>query len=124
MSEEPNKQSKLDYDIKRAEEALWQSPYFTNQRYSMFESLKYIECQEVNLEEILNTIIPMNKKFKDFAAHYVFGKDRYIKLTRSYLLEKAQNEYLDVIIAQIFAKMAVNDDIKQGIEYQINKNRP
>ena len=90
----------------------------------MFESLKYIECQEVNLEEILNTIIPINKKFKDFAAHYVFGKDRYIKLTRSYLLEKAQNEYLDVIIAQIFAKMAVNDDIKQGIEYQINKNRP
>ena len=65
----------------------------------MFESLKYIECQEVNLEEILNTIIPINKKFKDFAAHYVSGKDRYIKLTRSYLLEKAQNEYLDVIIA-------------------------
>ena len=62
----------------------------------MFESIKYIECQEVDLAEILNTLIPLSKDFKEFTTHYVSGKEKYTKLTASNL---EKNDFINEIIA-------------------------
>ena len=66
---------------KKAEKALWPSDYFRYARYSMFNWLEYIECQEEDLIEILNTLAPIHKEMKFFTGQYINGKERYTKLT-------------------------------------------
>lgn len=43
---------RFEVDVKQAEEALWTSEYFTNNRFSMLKCLEYIECQTEDLKEI------------------------------------------------------------------------
>ena len=47
----------------------------------MFSWLEYIECEEDDIIEIVNTLTPIHKEMKYFTGHYIIGKDRYIKLT-------------------------------------------
>ena len=67
----------------------------------MFKALEYIECQNEDLSEIVNTLAPIHKTMKYFTDYYISGKERYTKLTVARQVKQLQIKYIDNILAKI-----------------------
>ncbi len=71
----------------------------------MFSWLEYIECEEDEPIEIVNTLTPIHKEMKYFTGHYITGKERYTRLTVTSQIIQAQDKFIEIIVDIIVDKV-------------------
>ena len=74
MGKVVSKNENFVLDEKKAIEALWASQYFSYNRFSFLKALEFIDCETSGLDEICQTLAPINKSMPHFFDHYVKKK--------------------------------------------------
>ena len=88
----------------------------------MFSWLEYIECQEDDLIEIVNTLTPIHKEMKYFIGHYITKKAEKGRLSMFSWLEYIECQE-DDLIEIVNTLTPIHKEMKYFRHYIIGKER-